>query len=214
LVPEKFQDPFHWAKPRRVFVNSMSDLFHEDVPFEFIDKVFDVMTQCDWHKFQVLTKRPERMRQYMEGYCKCSGYHRDNYNQWARICAKNVWLGVSVEDQKRADERIPVLLDTPASLRFLSCEPLLGPVNLAPYINETVSFMQSGTRVRRIEKALHWVIVGGESGPRRRPMDLDWARQIRDECRAAGTDFYFKQTGGSRSETGQLLDGARWEQMP
>lgn len=190
LVPEVLSKPLRWREPRRVFVNSMSDLFHDAIPDEYIAEVFAVMLLSPQHTFQVLTKRHARMRALLS-----SKAFRDAV--WADACAyttlgftadrftdawplPNVWVGVSVEDQKWADIRVPALLDTPAAVRFLSCEPLLGPIDLASYI---------GGRL------ISWVIVGGESGPRARPMHPDWARSLRDQCTAAGVPFFFKQAG-------------------
>jgi len=180
LWPERLYLPLTWKKPRTIFVNSMSDLFHERVPFSFIRKVFRTMENASWHIFQVLTKRSERM---------------------ARIAPKlalplNVWLGVSIESRNylwRAEN----LRDVPAAVRFLSLEPLLGPlgaVNLS---------------------GIDWVIVGGESGPGARPMDPEWAREIRDQCVQARVPFFFKQWGGvQKKKNGRVLDGRAWEEMP
>jgi protein gp37 len=170
--PERLDIPLRWRKPRRVFVNSMSDLFHPAVPFEFILQAFTVMAQAEQHTFMVLTKRPERMVEYF----KWNGFGEGLY-AWPSW----IWLGVSVEDQKAADERIPLLLQTPAAVRFLSCEPLLGPVDLTNTFNTVVP--------------LHWVIAGGESGPGARPMHPDWVRSLRDQCQAAGVPYFFKQWG-------------------
>jgi protein gp37 len=187
LLTDRLDDPLHWRKPRRVFVNSMSDLFHEQVPDSYIAQVFSVMQRAERHTFQILTKRPERM---------------------ARLCrdvlplVPNVWLGTSVEHQAAADTRIPLLLATPAAVRFLSCEPLLSEVDLSTYLS------MDGKR------RLDWVIVGGESGPHYRPMDLDWARSIREQCRAAGVAFFFKQSSGAKPGRGRELDGRLWEEYP
>lgn len=165
LHPGRLDRPIRWKRPRRIFVNSMSDLFHSDIPDEYIVRVWDVMANAPQHVYQVLTKRHGRMRSLV-----ASGALRT---------LPNVWLGVSVEDQKRAELRIPALLGAPASVRFLSCEPLLGPVNL--HLGDT--------------PGIDWVIVGGESGPGARPMQPDWARSLRDQCGAAGVPFHFKQWG-------------------
>ena len=178
LRPERLDQPLRWKMPRRVFVNSMSDLFHEDVPDEFIDRVFVVMSITRRHTFQVLTKRAERMRDYcsspatvgrivtdslelLDGIDDDVSHHHAHFSAITDglrcIRLPNVWLGVSVEDQKRADERIPLLLDTPAAVRFVSAEPLLGPIDFGRTLNE-----------------IDWVIVGGESGPGARPMNPDW----------------------------------------
>lgn len=240
LVPEALNDPFHWKEPRMVFTNSMSDLFHEDVPFEFVDKVFAVMALCPQHTFQVLTKRPERMAEYLNIHIRreVRGYwmgefgvfanailggevedepqwFKDAYRQMKAFhypdCPQppktlgdaslacpwplpNVWLGTSCEDQARADERIPHLLKCQAAVRFLSCEPLLGPIDLE--FNEIdIALEPDGAGKTAIAGPLHWVIAGGESGPGARPMHPDWARSIRDQCQSAGVAFFFKQWG-------------------
>lgn len=196
LMPDRIEQPLHWRKPRRVFVNSMSDLFHEDVPFDFIDRVFNVMIETPRHTYQVLTKRPERMREYVSNRAIRYNWHKD-----AHMPPRNIWLGVSVEDQAAADKRIPVLLDTRAAVRFLSCEPLLEAVDLSYWLGEEMPPLQ-------------WVIVGGESGPRYRPMELAWARSLRDQCTAAGSAFFFKQSSGPRPGIERELDGRMWEEMP
>ncbi|WP_420433081.1 phage Gp37/Gp68 family protein [Hyphobacterium sp.] len=196
--------PLRWRKPRRIFVCAHGDLFHESVPDEWIDRVFAVMALAPQHVFQVLTKRPERMREYMleRGHAAYNAPRLDP-NVWP---APNVWLGVSVEDQATSDERIPPLLATPASLRFLSAEPLLGLVDLnrvaSPFYE--VGFydalnglhragpMDDGERVSGVD----WVIAGGESGARARPCHPMWIRSLRDQCAAAGVPFFFKQWGG------------------
>ena len=155
-----FYAPLKWRKPTRVFVNSMSDLFHEDVRDEWIDRIFAIMALSPRHTFQILTKRLKRMQKY-------SG---------RRAALDNVWLGVSVENQQAADERIPLLLDTYAATRFISAEPLLGPLALEALL-----------------PGIDWVVVGGESGPGKRPVNLDWMRDIRDQCKAAGVPLFVKQ---------------------
>ena len=162
-IEEAMGIPLKRRKPTTYFVNSMSDLFHRDVPFGFVDKVFAVMALCPRHTFQILTKRPERMAEYMAGR--------------AAVSPPNVWLGTSVENQAAADERIPHLLETAAAVRFLSCEPLLGPLTTL------------GLR------GLNWVIVGGESGPNARPCNIDWIRAIVQQCREAGVPCFVKQLG-------------------
>lgn len=161
LVPEKLQEPLRWKKPERIFVNSMSDLFHKDVPDHFIGWVFGVMAGAPQHIFQVLTKRPERMRDYC----------RDIET------LPNVWLGVSIENQDTADERIPLLLKTPAAVRWLSCEPLLSWIRFSRYW----------------VKHIDWVIVGGESGPGARPMQGWWANDLRKQCQLEQIPFFMKQ---------------------
>jgi protein gp37 len=210
LIPEKLDEPLHWRKPRRVFVNSMSDLFHEALPASAIDRVFAVMADARHHTFQILTKRPERMLAYLRGGPQpaiggwCKGNHKQfvpgqTYNEWP---LPNVWLGVSVEDQKTADERIPLLLDTPAAGRFVSYEPALGPVRFEDNLRRG-DVCRGRSWLRRIwrreetawESRLEWVIVGGESGPGARPFDAAWARSVRDQCKAAGVACFVKQMG-------------------
>lgn len=190
LVPKMLDQPLRWRRPRRIFVNSMSDLFHENVPFHFIDEVFYKMRAAHWHTFQVLTKRPQRMIEWAD-----SSYnrHTDILGGWdGKNPLPNVWLGVSVEDQKTADERIPLLLQTPAAVRWISAEPLLGPIDLwaaGMKLNGKLD-RQSGER-----RFIDWVVVGGESGKNARPMHPDWARSLRDQCKTAGVPFLFKQWG-------------------
>jgi protein gp37 len=183
-----FTQPLRWKRGRRIFVNSMSDLFHEDVPDDVIDKVSAIMALAPQHTFQVLTKRPERMRSYMvnDGLGRLSSWCVAAIKMGRAgalvgrhgFPAPNVWLGVSVEDQATADARIPILLDTPAAVRWISAEPLLEDVDLRPWLS-----------------GLDWVVAGGESGPDARPMHPDWIRSIRDQCAAAGVPFLFKQWG-------------------
>lgn len=212
LVPEKLTVPLLWSRPRMVFVNSMSDLFHEDVPDEFIDQVFAVMALAQQHTFEVLTKRPERMLEYFQNI---GGTSRKDWvaMQMCRIkCSSaiqqfdwplnNVWLGVTVENQEAADERIPLLLQTPAAVRWVSIEPLLGPVDLSYAFGtgkgscpmHLAGVAPEGLRPKG-EHHLHWVVVGGESGTNARPLHPDWARSLRDQCYAAGVPFLFKQWG-------------------
>lgn len=202
--------PLRWRRPRRIFVNSMSDLFHDEVPDPFIGKVFAVMRAADQHVFQVLTKRHARMRSLLAGNV------HDWYVAELRTLAPglaptwplpNVWLGVSVEDQKWADIRIPALLDTPAAVRWISAEPLLGPVDLTciarPSAQQPEMLLDvlgrrygvPGIWQAPMSAGLDWVIVGAESGPGARPMDQSWARSLRDQCAADGVPFFFKQWG-------------------
>jgi protein gp37 len=213
LWPERLTLPLRWQKPRRIFVNSMSDLFHKDVPESFIDEAFLVMAWATRHTFQVLTKRAERMRRHVNGPIavgrflaalqslsdKMPGFTipKGTPISGGALCSPHIWLGVSVENQQRAAERIPELQQAVAGLRFLSCEPLLGPLP-----NLSLS-------------GIGWVIVGGESGPGARPMDPAWVRDIRDQCLAARVPFFFKQWGGVRkATTGRELDGRTWDEMP
>ncbi len=193
LHPDRVEEPFHWRKPRRVFVNSMSDLFHELVPAEFIYRIFEVMASVQQHTFQILTKRAERMAQVVPRI--------NEYLESKMLSTDNVWLGVSVENQAAADERIPLLLQTPAAVRFLSCEPLLGPVDLGRvtpcgyYCDEKVGHVDHQFWTPGINGGINWVIVGGESGPGARAMNPKWARSLRDQCVEAGVPFFFKQWG-------------------
>jgi protein gp37 len=200
-APEStFHAPMHRRKPTRYFVNSMSDLFHEDVPDQWIDDVISVMARSPWHTFQVLTKRSERMLDYMRAvdaekfldfwsshvvYAEGVPGFPARLPQWP---LPNLWLGVSTERQKEADERIPHLLATPAAVRFISAEPLLGPLDISRYI--------TGWDGRGgLLEYLDWVIVGGESGSGARPMHPGWARDLRDQCEAADVAYFFKQFG-------------------
>ncbi len=180
LHPDTLEIPLRWRKPRSIFVNSMSDLFHDEVPVAFIEQVFDVMTRAHWHRYQVLTKRPERVA------CLNSQL------PWP----DQVWMGASVESQDYI-HRIDQLRETDAAIKFLSLEPLLGPL---PNLELD---------------GIDWVIVGGESGPGARPMEGDWARDIRDQCQAAGVAFHFKQWGGVfKKRHGRILDGKTWDETP
>lgn len=182
---DRLEIPLRWRNPRMIFVDSQSDLFHESVPFAFIDRVFAVMALCQQHKFQILTKRPERMAEYL-----CD-----------RKSLPNVWLGTSCENQEAADERIPHLLRCPAAVRFLSCEPLLGPIYLyavgKPRRDVLRGWIEAhddypeGANTSRID----WVIVGGESGPNARPCNVDLIRSIVAQCKAAGVPCFVKQLG-------------------
>lgn len=241
LHPDKLDLPLRWTRPRRIFVNSMSDLFHEDVPFGYVMRVWLTMLRARQHTFQVLTKRPERMRDCFTRWMDLAGEayepklvrgpeatraaHPSGRGQlfadyldalgeppegnayptfdwlegmrwWPSIMPLNVWLGTSVENA-RWRSRIDELRETPAVVRFLSCEPLLGPLGELDLTG------------------IHWVIVGGESGPEHRPIDLGWVREIRDQAIAAGVAFFFKQWGGRTPKSGgRLLDGRTWDEMP
>lgn len=221
LDEKALEAPLKWKKPKRVFVNSMSDLFHEDVPDEFIDRVFSRMLLTPQHVYQVLTKRPARMLEWVmddgEGRqgAMCYWAMMDHEMDESEILRRsgggvawplpNVWLGVSVEDQQRADERIPLLLQTPAAVRFLSCEPLLGPIELGHLRRgEDDAFnCLDGIGGPNID----WCIVGGESGHGARPCNLSWIRSIVDQCKAAGVSCFVKQLGSKSVETQQGPDG-------
>lgn len=204
-------DPLKWRRPRMIFVCAHGDLFAENVPDDWIDQVFAVMALAPQHTFQVLTKRPERMRGYLHAIVEC--YHaspEEMDRRFGEVCVDltsspcasgafedrpwplpNVWLGVSVEDQKRAEERIPVLLETPAAVRWISAEPLLGPIDIRRHIE--VGHLDSELGLSN--PGLDWVVAGGESGHNARPMHPDWARSLRDQCAAADVPFLFKQWG-------------------
>ncbi|MHB0922652.1 MAG: DUF5131 family protein [Bellilinea sp.] len=235
LHPERLEMPLHWKKPRKIFVNSTSDLFHEDVPDKFIGRIWSRMLECPNHIFIVLTKRADRM-------CKVVNQLTDEGTRKGLRPADNIWLMVSVENQEAADLRIPYLLRTNATVRGVSGEPLLGPVDLEKHlikrswfrpltgpINPTLSSPLTGDD----KLMLNWVIVGGESGPNARPMHPDWARSLRDQCQAAGVPFFFKQWGEwaalegfkpesdkpryhrcGRKAAGRLLDGVEWNEYP
>lgn len=198
-VPELLDQPLRWRRPRRIFVNSMSDLFHEDVGVIIIGSVLGIASACPQHAFQVLTKRPRRMRdvlaseEFLESYESSQAMHTHNEVPWP---PPNVWLGVSVEDQASADERIPLLVRTPAAVRWISAEPLLGPIDITPWLREVTA---SDPRNPLIHAKLDWAVVGGESGPGARPMHPDWVRSLRNQCGAAGVPFFFKQWGAWRS---------------
>jgi len=185
LVPEKLAEPLRWGKPRRIFVNSMSDLFHEDVSTEYIESVVRVMQAANWHTYQVLTKRSERMRDLLTGRLRFGGE------------LPHVWWGVSVENRHHGLPRVEHLRDAPAQLRFLSVEPLLEDLGIVDL------------------KGIAWVIVGGESGHGARPLDPAWVRSLRDQCEAADVRFFFKQWGGVvKSRSGRELDGLTHDEMP
>jgi len=180
LHHDLIEAPLKWKKPRTIFVNSMSDMFHEKVPLEFLQAVFDTMEACPQHTFQILTKRSDRMLEVCHDL------------QWPR----NVWMGVSVEDEK-VIQRVRDLQKVPAHIRFLSCEPLIGPLRNLPL------------------KGIDWAIVGGESGPGARPMKNEWVEQIMKQCKQKDTAFFFKQWGGVRKDlNGRLFKGRTWDEMP
>jgi protein gp37 len=179
LYPERVEQPLSWKKPSKIFVNSMSDLFHEEVPLDFIQSVFQTIKKTPQHIYQILTKRPERLVELAP--------HLEFH--------KNIWLGVSVESQDYIS-RIDLLRQVPANVRFLSCEPLLGSL----YLDLT---------------NIDWVIVGGESGQKHRPINLDWVRDIRNQCRRSKVAFFFKQVGGKTSKAGgNSLDGKKYLEFP
>lgn len=246
LYPERMKEPLRWRKPSRIFVCSMGDLFHDDVPDKYLDQVFAIMAKASQHIFLVLTKRPDRMRNYIIK----AMYDEDcNYQGWYEAIDElgipdvapmgNVWLGVTAENQEQADKRIPILLQIPAAVRFVSVEPMLSAVKIIDYLGEEVRWNCHGEEISR-RPGLNWVICGGESGPGARPMHPDWIRWLRDQCQVAGVPFMFKQWGeygvtccefhrscdGSctfcsdkpikmgKKKAGRLLDGREWDEYP
>lgn len=225
MHPDRLEIPLHWTKPRRIFVDSMSDLFHADVPEWFIASVFAVMLAAPQHTFQILTKRPQRMYRLISDPQRLMGHLPDSMFMtvmeaiWKRNGTRgnpatlpdawplpNVWLGTSVENQEAA-YRIDWLVKTPASVRFLSIEPMIGPVTLRKWVPPS--------REGWAPSPIHWCITGGESGPSHRPFDPAWAADIRDECLAAGVAYFHKQGGGrTPKSSGRLLDGREWNQFP
>lgn len=242
LVEEHLNDPLRWRKPRRIFVNSMSDLFHPGVPDGFLLRIVEVMLLAPQHTYQVLTKRPDRMR--------------DALMRWAHggikiTRARHIWFGVSVEDQATADERIPLLLETPAAVRWVSYEPALGPIDFRSWMVFDGDYERAEWNLTRYgaSQPLSWIVAGGESGPGARPAHPAWFRQVRDQCGQASIPFHFKQQGdwlhagqiyydhplwrytmraddrhnwddgsvsyrvGKRS-VGRLLDGRVWDEFP
>ena len=184
LRPERIRQPLSWKTPRTIFVNSMSDLFHKQIPSDFVDAIFCTMEQATWHVFQILTKRSSLMRKFMN----------DRYS--GKSPPDHIWVGVSVEDSTKKS-RIEHLRQTRTAIRFISIEPLIGPVGQLDL------------------RDIHWVIAGGESGPGYRPLRLEWAREVRDQCIDQNVAFFFKQWGGTRPKSGgRELDGCEWNQYP
>ncbi len=185
VVPERLLDPLRWMEPRMIFVNSMSDLFHEKIPEDYIERVCEVMEAANWHTYQVLTKRSSRLRTLLSG----------RLGRFSSLT--HLWWGVSVENQKHGVPRIKELRDTPVPVRFLSIEPLLEDIGVVDL------------------SGISWVIAGGESGPRARPMDQAWVRSVRDQCQKSRVAFFFKQWGGTRKkEAGRTLDGRTHDDFP
>ena len=185
LRPHKLREPAKWREPAMVFVNSMSDLFHRNIPNDYLAEIWATMVDVDRHVYQVLTKRPHRMAHLIRLLSLPMPSH--------------IWVGTSVENQTFADNRIPALLSVPAPMRWLSCEPLLGPVDLAPYV---------------ADGGMSWVVDGGESGSGRRPADYDWFRGIRDACAEASVPYFHKQGNAHRPGQDRELDGRTWDQYP
>ena len=251
FVESALDQPLRWRRPRRIFVNSMSDLFHETIPGEWIDRIFAVMALAPQHQFIVLTKRPKRMRHYtthggrpgLVWQAVGTVIERQRPRRWYGLYGEspklaalsahgaawggerpwplaNVALGVSIADQADADRWVPVLLETPAAVRLVSCEPLLGPIDMlrTPRIGDTWDWLTGERQTSSSQTStphIDWVIVGGESGGGARPMDPAWARSLRDQCIAAGVPFHFKQWGGvDKKAAGRLLDGRAWDEVP
>jgi protein gp37 len=262
LWPDRLSIPLHWRRPRRIFVNSMSDLFHEAVPDEFLHRVFAVMAMASQHTFLILTKRHGRLRSFLRDECKCGkghapGIHLRSAMDWAGTPHSptyvpgvigrevyydrpwplpNVWIGISAEDQKWANIRIPALIDTPAAVRWVSAEPLLGPVDLSmadwtppeaagfPGVHNPLTgewWPAVGNASEEYENriidlpGIDWVVAGGESGPRARPCDLEWLRSLRDQCADARVPYFCKQLGAVLGrELGAGPKGGDWDAWP
>lgn len=233
LHPDKLDEPLRWRKPRMVFVNSMSDLFHEEIPDEYIAQVFAVMACAPQHTFQVLTKRPERMRDLLKSWRFCKLTMQAIHDVARKVGISNafiiaeivnesfaelpnVWLGTSIEN-RRFVGRADVLRETPAAVRFVSAEPLLGPLvhEEGCLDDDGRSFWFDGYSGPELDLAgIDWLIVGGESGPQHRHIDPEWVRDLRDAC-GADTAFFFKQWGGRTPKSGgRELDGRTWDEMP
>lgn len=230
IAPEKLLEPLRWKKPRRIFVDSMSDLFHESFPDRYIAAVFGVMSACAerglGHTFQLLTKRPAAalswfrwfesqripqsvLHEAVKSYVGYDEPHRPAVNLAAGWPLPNVWIGTSIANQHDADANIPILLQIPAAIRFLSVEPLLGPIDLSPWFdNIAVSNHGDWMRINDLPQAIHWVIVGGESGPKARPCNVEWSRSIVRQCKAASVPVFVKQLGAHvrGSHDGFLVD--------
>jgi protein gp37 len=225
--PETLAIPFRWRDPRKVFVNSMSDTFHARVPRAFVDRLFAVMALTPRHTYQVLTKRPLRAARYLAdpetparvryhaGRLHLLGGRGSEGWGWGPLGwpLPNVWLGTSVEDNRQRG-RVRALLTAPAAIRFLSCEPLIGPLDLKGYLHP--NFAADDPRHHQPGgRGVDWVIVGGESGPHHRPVDPSWVRDLRDQCEVWGTAYFFKQWGGLTPKSGgRLLDGRTWDEFP
>lgn len=240
LRESELEKIYRWKKPRRIFVQSMGDLFHEDISFEIVEEIFSIMKEAERHTFMVLTKRPDRMYQFLDWYLERSS---DESVGLKHEMPSNIWLGVTAENQAMANKRIPILLQIPAEKRFVSVEPMLGKVNLGFWV-QAEHPDNEGYGVNTI-KCLDWVICGGETGPKARPMHPDWAEDLKDQCQDAGVPFFFKSWGEwvpvhitkdsdfgqvisdtenpdsksgvakvGKKKAGRLLDGREWNEMP
>ena len=210
ILHDRFEEPLHWVKPRRVFVCSMGDLFHEAIPFEEIRKIYDVMRKAKGHTFMVLTKRPENMLKFYGSYISKSDV--DGIPEvWP---LPNVWVGVSIENQEAANTRIKPLSCIPAPVRFVSCEPMIGRIDLARIEGEE-KINEIGLKYREtinaFDAGINWVICGGETGPEARPLYPAWVVYLRDQCVDNNVPFFFKKWGKSRTRT---INGKMWEQYP
>jgi len=246
LHPDRLGQPFRWRKPRRIFVCSLADLFHSDVPDDHIIDVWSVMAATPRHTYQVLTKRPARMRallsasDFREKVARRAAGRMEDGDHWLDYLMferkawplPNVWGGVTAEDQPRADQRIPILLNTPLAVRWVSVEPMLSSIRLPMFCacgcRKPIGVAEREARLNpgylneyQAEAAVcstlgvDWVVLGGESGPGARPMDPVWARSVRDQCVSAGVPFLFKQWGGRTPKAnGRLLDGRTWDEYP
>ena len=241
-IPGRISTPYSWKTPKRIFVNSVSDLFHEQLSFGFIADVFNAMAHASWHTYQVLTKRPDRALQFVLWYQKhyaitptrvvLDARTRDaprpteNSADAFESLFRHVHFGVSVEDQRAADRRLPLLLAAPFAVRWLSCEPLLGHLDLSPWVYdrdaqvralyESAACLTEAQAEAAVEPlGVHWIVAGGESGRGFRPLNLDHVRSLRDQAVAARVPFLFKQVGGNTPKAGgRLLDGREWNQFP
>ena len=232
LHPDRLNQPLHWRKPRMIFVCSMGDLFHKDVSFEYQLSIFGTMQQAEQHTFIILTKRPEQMKELIGRGDSDTGIDLSD--------SFNIWLGVSVEDQKMADERIPILLQVPAAVRVVSIEPMLGAIDLHYTYTPKWTDVHGKINSRVLFPPIHWVVCGGETGPGARPMNPGWVRKVRDQCVEAGVPFFLKSNGvwipdmladpamqethqfpdgmmmsrSTKKRADRLLDGREWNEIP
>ena len=214
LHPDRLEEPMRWRRPSTIFVCSMGELFHPEVPFAYIERVFNIMLHAPQHTFLVLTKRPRTAKMFLD-----PNLRSDVFKHWP---LPNVWLGVTAENQEMADKRIPILLQIPAAVRFVSVEPMLGPVDLfsndylGGCINCEVCLDNPETFINRAQdRKIDWVICGSESGPNRRPANIEWIRSLKNQCLAVGVPFFLKQMEvGGRLIKMPKLDGQVWNQMP